>query len=160
MTRARPAPALPPIEPDRGPPERARHAILVDRRTEMPGVVGKRVKHACRLDWYWDKMSLDERQHAAGLRLRADWLVATAQPHLVGRYNLRVPGRESFSDMQLAARQRVARALEALSPDERAVAIDVCGFDNWASGRLPLLRRALTALAGHYRLPARAGSGR
>ena len=23
--------------------------------------------------------------------------------------------------------------------DERAVAIDVCGFDNWASGRLPVL---------------------
>jgi hypothetical protein len=159
VTRARPAPALPPSEPDRGPPERTRHAVLVNRRTDTPGVIGKRVKHACRLDWYWEKMSLEERQYAAGLRLRADWLVATAQPNLVGRYDLRVPGRESFSDLRLAARRRVAHALAALSADERAVAIDVCGFDNWASGRLPVLRRALSALASRYRLPGAKARG-
>src|SRR3954452_1178700 len=98
-------------------------------------------------------MSLTERQYAAGLRFRADWLLATAGRSLIGRYDLRIPGRDSFTELQVAARQRIARALERLAGPERAVAIDVCGFDNWASGRLPRLREALGRVADHYGLP-------
>ena len=138
---------------DRGPMERARHGVLDDCSTDSPGIVGKRVRHECRLDWYWDKCSLVARQHAAGIRFRRDWMIACAEPKLTVDYGLRTPGRESFSDLQLAARRRVARALRRLTEPERAVAIDVCCFDNWASGRLPKLRDALTTLADHYGLP-------
>jgi hypothetical protein len=138
---------------DRGPAERAQHGELLNRTTDIPGVIGKRARHECRLDWYWDKCSLVDRQHAAGIRFRGDWMIASAEPKLTGSYDLRVPGRESFSELQLAARRRVARALHRLSERARPVVIDVCCFDNWASGRLPELRDALTTLADHYRLP-------
>jgi hypothetical protein len=138
---------------DRGPAERALHGELVDRATDIPGVVGKRVRHECRLDWYWDKCSLVDRQHAAGMRFRSDWMIASAEPKLTGTYGLRIRGRESFTELRLAARRRVARALRQLPEHARAVVIDVCCFDNWASGRLPALREALTTLTDHYGLP-------
>jgi hypothetical protein len=55
--RKRSAAPLPASLADRGPPERSRHDALLDRATGIPGVVGKRIQHACRLDWYWDKYS-------------------------------------------------------------------------------------------------------
>jgi hypothetical protein len=114
----------------------------------------RRVKFECRLDWYQDKASIDDRQHAAGLRFRADWLLAAAQPKVVGTYGLRARGPNEFRDHQLAARRRAARALALLDPAERAAVIEVCGFDHWAAGRLPALRAALATLADHYGLPS------
>jgi hypothetical protein len=87
------------------------------------------------------------------MRLRADWLIATAAPKLTGTYGLRMRGRESFTEIQLAARRRVARALRALPQRLRPVVIDVCGFDNWAAERLKMLREALTLLADQLGLP-------
>jgi hypothetical protein len=139
---------------DLGPPERARHGEVVPRATEAAGVIGRRVKHECRLDWYHDKASLDDRQYDAGIRFRRDWLLATAPPRLTGTYGPRVgTSVQDFHEIQLAARRRTARALLALGEELGAPVIAVCGFDEWASGRLPRLREALTLLADHYGMP-------
>jgi Domain of unknown function (DUF6456) len=145
--------AVPAETGDHGPPERARHGELVPRDTGMPGVSGRRVRHECRLDWYSDKCSITDRQHAAGLRFRTDWLLAAAPPKLIGRYALRLPPRHDMSEVQLAARQRAAKAAVKLGPELLRVLVDVCCFDAWAAERLPRLREGLTLLADHYGLP-------
>jgi hypothetical protein len=139
---------------DHGTPERSGHDELVPHQTERAGVVGRRVKHACRLDWYWDKASLDDRQHEAGIRFRRDWLLAAASPKLTGTYGPRIgAGRHDFHALHLSARQGVATALLAVGSDLGAILVAVCGFDEWASGRLPRLREGLTLLADHYGMP-------
>ena len=136
---------------DHGPPERARHGALALHPTETAGIVGRRVKHECRLDWYQDKASINDRQHDAGMRFRRDWLLATAAPRLTGPYGPRLgAGYEDFRELQLASRRRLSAALLVLGDAAGAVVIAVCGCDEWASGRLPALREALTLLADHY----------
>ena len=145
---------------DHGTPERARHGELVRHETMDAGVVGKRVKHECRLDWYADKGSIVDRQYDAGLRFRRDWAVAASSAKVTGTYGpqiSRAEGRQDFTEMQLAARRRIAAAVALLGRDLAPIVIDVCCFDEWASGRLPALRDALTMLADHYGL-ARAAS--
>ena len=144
---------------DHGTAERARHGELVSRETMAAGVTGKRVKHECRLDWYWDKGSIIDRQYDAGLRFRRDWLFAASAASVVGTYGVRISrlgGRQDFTDGQLAARRRTAAALALLGRDLAAIIVDVCCFDNWASGRLPALRDGLGILADHYGLPRHA----
>ncbi len=119
------------------------------------GLAGKRVKHECRLDWYWDKGSIIDRQHEAGVRFRRDWQFAAAAPTIVGAYGPRISrlaASRDFTDTQLAARRRTASAIARLGCDLAAVIVDVCCFDNWASGRLPALRDGLSILADHYGL--------
>ena len=140
---------------DHGTPERARHGELVRRETMVAGVVGKRVKHECRLDWYADKGSIIDRQYDAGLRFRRDWQFAATAAKVIGTYGpqiARADGRQDFTEMQLAARRRIAAAVALLGRDLAPIVIDVCCFDEWASGRLPALRDALTMLADHYGL--------
>jgi hypothetical protein len=151
--------ALPRPVADRGTAERAQHGEVSARETMVAGVTGARVKHECRLDWYWDKSSIHDRQHAAGIRFRREWSLATASPTVVGRYGPRVTGHHEFADSQLAARRRIRRAVAHLGGDLARIVVDVCCFDNWAAGRLPRLREGLTALADHYGL-ARAVEGR
>jgi hypothetical protein len=143
---------------DHGTAERARHGELAPRDTMIPGVTGKRVKHECRLDWYWDKSSIVDRQHQAGIRFRRDWQAATAGQTLVGNYGLRVPGRHEFTDSQLAARRRIAKVSALLGKELAEVLVDVCCFDNWASGRLPKLREGLTMLADQYGIERERGA--
>ncbi|HZS81236.1 MAG TPA: DUF6456 domain-containing protein [Stellaceae bacterium] len=154
--RARRAPDTPAA--DHGPAERAQHGELVTRETMIAGVTGKRVKHECRLDWYWDKCSILDRQHAAGIRFRREWQLATAAPKVIGRYGARVTGRYEFTETQLAARRRLARVMTMLGQDLASVLIDVCCYDNWAGERLPKLRDGLTWLADDYGLPRLAGT--
>jgi len=144
---------------DHGTPERAQHGELVTRETMDAGITGKRVKHECRLDWYLDKGSIIDRQHEAGLRFRRDWHFAAAAPSLVGSYGARISrlaGRQDFSDTQLVARRRTAAAIDRLGRELAEIVVDVCCFDNWASGRLPALRDGLGMLADHYGLPRHA----
>jgi hypothetical protein len=145
--------AAPAETADHGPPERARHGALAPRDTAIPGVTGRRVKHECRLDWYWEKCSITDRQHAAGLRFRRDWLLAASPPKVTGRYSPKLPMRHDATELQLAARQRVAKAAAALGPDLLRVLIDVCCFDAWAAERLPRLRDGLRLLADRYGMP-------
>jgi hypothetical protein len=140
-----------PVAADHGPAERAQHGALLPRATEVAGVIGRRVKHECRLDWYQERASLDDRQHEAGLRFRRDWLVGTAPARLTGTYGPRLGAAgDDFREMQLAARRRVAKALLVLGDELGSVVVAVCGCDEWASGRLPRLREALSLLADHY----------
>jgi hypothetical protein len=78
MVRAKRTPRATANPADHGPPERSQHDTLLPNATEAAGVVGKRVKHECRLDWYLDKASIVDRQHEAGLRFRRDGLTALA----------------------------------------------------------------------------------
>jgi hypothetical protein len=140
---------------DHGTPERARHGELATRETMTAGIVGKRVKHECRLDWYWDKGSIVDRQHEAGMRFRREWELASAAAAVVSAYGPRIArlaGRGDFTESQLAARRRTEAAIAHLGRDLAAVVVDVCCFDNWASGRLPVLRDALSILADRYGL--------
>jgi hypothetical protein len=143
---------------DWGTPERQKKGNLLPRIADLSGIVARRVRHECRLDWYLDKASLNDRQHAAGIRFRRDWQLAAADTKVIGTYGLRMPGGVDFREVQLAARQRVGKALLAAGREHGPVLVDVCGFDNWASGRLPLLRDGLTLLADHYGLPDARGS--
>jgi hypothetical protein len=156
--RAKKARTVAPLA-DHGTPERSQHGELVTRETMDAGITGKRVKHECRLDWYLDKGSIIDRQHEAGLRFRRDWHFAAAAPSLVGSYGARISrlaGRQDFSDTQLAARRRTAAAIDRLGRELAEIVVDVCCFDNWASGRLPALRDGLGMLADHYGLPRHA----
>jgi hypothetical protein len=140
---------------DHGTAERGQHGELVTRETMVAGITGKRVKHECRLDWYWDKGSIIDRQYEAGLRFRRDWHFAASAPSVVGAYGARISrpaGRQDFTDTQLVARRRTAAAIALLGRELAAIVVDVCCFDNWASGRLPALRDGLGMLADHYGL--------
>jgi hypothetical protein len=143
---------------DHGPPERGQHDALLPHATETAGIVGKRVKHECRLDWYLDKCSIEDRQHEAGLRFRRDWLLAVAMQRTIGTYEPRISGGQDFTTAQLAARRRLGRAMTCLGRDVAPIVVDVCCFDRWASGGLPILREGLTGLADHYGMP-RASAG-
>jgi hypothetical protein len=149
------------VAADHGTPERARRGELITRPTDVPGATGRRVRHECRLDWYLDRYSIVDRQHAAGLRFRADWRLATSTARLIGSYTIRVPrGSRDFTDTQLAARRRVLTAVKPLTSEAVAVVIDVCCLDQWASGRLPLLRDSLNRMADGYGLPREEIGGR
>jgi len=140
-------------EADCGPPERANRGELTPRATGIPGVAARRVKFECRLDWYQEKGSINDRQHAAGIRFRRDWQLAAASTKVIGTYGLRMPGGGEFREAQIAARRRAAKAITMLETDLARIVIDVCGYDNWAAARLPALREALTRLADHYGMP-------
>jgi hypothetical protein len=102
-----------------------------------------------------DKGSIIDRQYEAGLRFRRDWQFADASAKVIGTYGpqmSRAERRQDFTEMQLAARRRIASAIALLGSDLAPIVIDVCCFDEWASGRLPALRDALTSLADHYGL--------
>jgi hypothetical protein len=109
---------------------------------------------------------------AAGERLHADFTRAQLQPRLTMAYEPRLAtktkggagGTADLCDTALAARMRVAKAMEAIGPELCGVALDVCCFQKglelvererqWPvrSAKL-MLRAALMALARHYAPP-------
>lgn len=116
---------------------------------------------------------------AAGERLHADFTRGQLQPRLTMAYEPRLsskpkgaPGAAAeISDTALAARLRVARALEAIGPELCGVALDVCCFGKglelvererqWPARSAKLmLRTALMALARHYAPPKAADRSR
>ncbi|SES16115.1 DUF6456 domain-containing protein [Rhizobium sp. NFR03] len=114
----------------------------------------------------------------AGQRLHRDFTRAQLQPRMTMSYEPRLATRTKGSggggdiaDSALAARTRVARAMEAIGPELCGVAIDVCGFEKgletvererqWpARSAKLLLRAALMALARHYAPPPPASPAR
>lgn len=106
----------------------------------------------------------------AGERLHADFTRAGLQPKLTMVYEPRLSATPKgaarnaaadLSDTALAARERVAQAMEAIGPELCGVALDVCCFEKgletvererqWPvrSAKL-MLRAALMALSRHY----------
>jgi hypothetical protein len=109
----------------------------------------------------------------AGQRLHRDFTRAQLQPRMTMAFEPRLASRTrgeaggagDLADAAMAARTRVARAMEAIGPELCGVAIDVCGFEKgletvererqWPARSAKLmLRAALMALARHYAPPA------
>ncbi|OLP53049.1 hypothetical protein BJF92_18620 [Rhizobium rhizosphaerae] len=117
---------------------------------------------------------LPEEACAAATRLHADFTRGGLQPRLTMDYSPRMESRPGgagaaapeISDSAMAARLRVAAAIEAIGPELSGVALDVCCFEKgletvererqWpARSAKLLLRAALLALARHYQPPPR-----
>jgi hypothetical protein len=108
-------------------------------------------------------------QFAAGEKLRRDFTLAQLTPRMGVNWDAPVvsgsrgSGADSISDIAIAARQRLNRALAAAGPDLADIAFDVCchlapleaceDARGWAkrSGRV-VLKLALDRLAAHYGL--------
>ncbi|MFS8035786.1 DUF6456 domain-containing protein [Xanthobacter sp. AM11] len=114
---------------------------------------------------------VDPTQFAAGERLRADFTRAQLTPRVTSRWSEVSSGGspDTFSDMVLAAKLRVSRALTAVGPELSGVLLDVCCFlkgletvereHGWpARTAKVVLCLALDRLAAHYGL-ARATTG-
>jgi hypothetical protein len=118
---------------------------------------------------------LPDGAFAAGERLHADFTRGGLQPKMTMSWEPRIAGRQKgeagagrdLTDTALAARLRVARAIEAIGPELSGVALDVCCFmkglemvereRQWPARSAKLmLRAALLALARHYAPPAKA----
>ncbi|MGI2035287.1 DUF6456 domain-containing protein [Rhizobium panacihumi] len=114
----------------------------------------------------------------AGERLAADFTRGQMQPRITASWEPRLEtsggrsgaGGAEISDGAMAARDRFARAVEAIGPELSGVAVDVCCFGKglevvererlWPARSAKLmLRAALLALARHY-APAAAGGRR
>ncbi|MGQ3676074.1 DUF6456 domain-containing protein [Xanthobacter sp. TB0139] len=107
---------------------------------------------------------VDEVQLAAGERLRLDFTRAGLTPRITSRWSPTPGGGggpEDFTDMVLAAKQRVTQALEAVGPELSGVLLDVCCFlkglelvegeHGWpARTAKVVLCLALDRLAAHY----------
>lgn len=109
---------------------------------------------------------------SAGERLHADFTRGQLQPRLTMTYEPLLSsktrggagGIADLCDTAVAARTRVARAMEAVGPELCGVALDVCCFEKglelvererqWPARSAKLmLRTALMALARHYQPP-------
>jgi hypothetical protein len=116
---------------------------------------------------------LPDGAFAAGERLHADFTRGGLQPKMTMSWEPRIASRQKgdagmgrdLTDTALAARLRVARAIEAIGPELSGVALDVCCFmkgletvereRQWPARSAKLmLRAALLALARHYAPPA------
>jgi hypothetical protein len=120
---------------------------------------------------------IDETQFAAGERLRADFTLAQLAPRLA--VDLTAPvvaGRRSakpnapLPEIVLAAKQRFARALQAVGPGLADLLLDVCGHligleaaerqKGWPQRSAKVvLTIALDRLAAHYGLGPVIGTG-
>lgn len=148
-----------------------RERALVNR-LESPLAALSRLKEKTGDAW------LPENAVAAGERLHADFTRGGLQPRLTMSWEPRIAGRQKgeagagreLTDTALAARLRVARAIEAIGPELSGIALDVCCFlkgletvereRQWPARSAKLMLRAsLMALARHYAPPA-SGGGR
>lgn len=132
--------------------------ILIDRGdrvVEHPsgrdGVRRARSVVECRLDWYYTRMLIDDRQYEAGIKFREQCKLALLQPRVSSLYGGAVSGGAG-GVLPLDGLKAIRSATDALPAKMRDVLISVCADDSWASGDLPLLRDGLTALANHWRL--------
>ena len=122
---------------------------------------------------------IDDRQLEVGERFEADFRHARLGPRMTSSWSAATSSRNAprgapgfgvdLTDSVVAARQRVAAALDALGPELAGIVLDVCGLQigveeaerrkGWPprSGKV-VLALALSRLARHYGLgPARAG---
>lgn len=121
---------------------------------------------------------VDPAQLAAGERLRADFTRAQLTPRVTSSWSPTAAshgaasGPEAFTDMVLAAKTRLRKALEAVGPELSGVLLDVCCFlkgletvegdRRWPPRTAKVvLGLALDRLAAHYGLANSArGRGR
>ncbi len=123
---------------------------------------------------------LSEGEFRAGERLRADFTRGAMMPSVTSRWGMEVHGTgcshrgaggfAEMSDIALASRQRVERALQAVDPELSGALVDVCCFlkgletvereRQWPvrSAKI-LIKTALAMLERHYNPPARRAAG-
>lgn len=110
---------------------------------------------------------IDATQFAAGERLRLDFTRAHLTPRVTSNWSAPTGrsgnGAGEITDVIVAARQRVARAMDAMGPEFSGILLDVCCFlhgleqverdRGWPvrSGKI-VLQLALDRLARHYGL--------
>lgn len=118
--------------------------------------------------------TLDDREVAAGERLRADYTRGQMMPRLGANWQAAVAsgrrdgrgGIADITDAALAARMRVDKALTAVGPELSGVLVDVCCFlkglelvereRGWpVRSAKVVLKTALSVLSRHYEPPAR-----
>ncbi|GAC1330714.1 MAG: DUF6456 domain-containing protein [Beijerinckiaceae bacterium] len=116
---------------------------------------------------------LDPASFAAGERFRQDFTLAGLQPRITSDWSSPVTGASPsdrgmhISDLMIAARQRLDKALDALGPELGSLVIDICGFlkgletveveRGWpARSAKVVLAIGLIRLASHYGLTSEA----
>lgn len=91
----------------------------------------------CPLDWLARRTDragrplVDATQLLAGERLRADFTRARLTPSVTTRWDAtgaKGSAPDTFSDMVLAAKERLSKALTAVGPELSGVLLDVCCF--------------------------------
>ncbi len=166
----------------------AQHQDLVEEQIQVEGRKATLTVNASEspLGWLRRRKGIDGEpliDHAcfeAGERLRRDLTFASMLPRVTANWNGAVSQKgyagirdpASATDMAIAARQRAARAFEAVGPDFADLLIDLCGFLKglekierdraWPprSGKV-VVKLALRRLADHYGLrPAARGPER
>jgi hypothetical protein len=158
-------------------PVRARHLDLARRVVDGPFGRGEVVVDDAEspLAWLARRTGRDGRplieplQLLAGERLRADFTRAQLMPRVTSNWSAsvsdgrRTAGPAAFTDVVVAARQRVRRSLDAVGPEFAGVLLDVCCFlkgladiereRNWpARSAKVVLQLGLDRLARHYGL--------
>jgi hypothetical protein len=155
----------------------AQHRLLQARRLEGDGGRAVQVNMAesplTRLKF---RALIDDRQFAAGERLRRDYTLGQMTPRMGVDWSAPVvlggrgAGQDSLGDTVIAARQRLNRALKAAGPGLGDLLFDVCcqlapleGVEaarGWSrrSARV-VLAIALDRLAAHYGFDVVAGPG-
>ena len=160
---------------------RVQHGTLSEKRIELPDgpqtvTVNDAESPIVRL--YTRKTKggaayLSSAEFAAGERLRADFERGRLQPRMTASLDRPIVSgtgvMAELSDFAMDARKRVEKALDRLEPSLAGVCLDVCcflkGFEqvererSWPprSAKL-MLRTALSTLARHYGLEARASA--
>lgn len=115
------------------------------------------------------KPMIDATEYAAGERLRSDYTRGQLAPRVTANWSAavatkgRAAGEGEITEVALAARQRVERALEAAGPELAGLLVDFCCFlkgleeiereRRWpARSAKVALRIGLASLARHYGL--------
>ena len=103
---------------------------------------------------------ITERQHEAGLKLRALWDRAERMPATIARYEAMPRARrgsptaaEDGAASRDGARAALARVLDGLPPKERSLVEAVCRHDEPARSTMGLLRRGLDGVADYWGMP-------
>lgn len=164
----------------------AQHLDLAEERIELDGRKQAVTLNAAEspLDWLRRRKGvdgeplIDAASHQAGERLRRDLTFAAMLPRVTANWSAAAAADKTrgaprdaaaATDVAVAARQRVTRALDAVGGDFADLLIDLCGFlkgfeqiereRGWParSGKV-VARLALGRLAEHYGL-ARAAHG-
>ena len=155
-----------PCGSDFGTPERARQdggiSFQAASRKSDGTVIQTQAKAkiSCKLDWYWDKGTIDNQMYHAGAKFALLYFYAGKVPHTSMEIKERVQksrtsGQEDFMNSYSDAERALNDALDVLDPDERDVIREVAGLDNYAGrpGRTLKLKHGLRALAVHWKIP-------
>jgi len=118
--------------------------------------VVRRAVNRTPLERYLRRQLIDRRQHEAGERLAMDWHAARMQARVIASYRDWVDGGTA-PDAQVDrfhARQRVARAIQAIGRIAASEVVAVCCEEQAVGGHvgMEILRRGLDVLADHYGL--------